>query len=173
MVRRRRWLEKPEPRKIVCMIEKGVRRKGFQRALGLAGYAWAAPYSALGLVFGLMAVLFGARMRVRRGALEVGGGWLGAAAARRCSYTAMTLGHVILGIDEATLDRVRAHEQVHVRQYERWGPLFLPAYFLSSLLQFARGKRPYRDNHFERQAYAQTADGATQGERPTRARQRT
>lgn len=155
------------------MIEKRVRRNEFRRALGLAGYAWAAPYSALGLVFGLVAVLLGARMRVRRGALEVGGGWLGAAAARRCSYSAMTLGHVILGIDEATLDRVRAHEQVHVRQYERWGPLFLPAYFLSSLLQFVRGKRPYRDNHFERQAYAQTADGATQGERPTRARQRT
>ena len=66
----------------------------------------------------------------------------------------MTLGHVILGIDGATLDSARLHEQVHVRQYERWGPLFLPAYFASSLVQLLRGRRPYLDNHFEREAYA-------------------
>jgi hypothetical protein len=47
---------------------------------------------------------------------------------------------------------------VHVRQYERWGPAFLPAYLLSSLLQLLRGRNPYRENHFERQAYAAVAN---------------
>ncbi|MDO8964417.1 MAG: hypothetical protein Q7W30_08015 [Coriobacteriia bacterium] len=48
------------------------------------------------------------------------------------------------------------HEHVHVRQYERWGPFFLPAYAISSLVQLARGGDPYRDNRFERQAYAES-----------------
>jgi hypothetical protein len=60
---------------------------------------------------------------------------------------------VVLGTDRATLDAAREHERVHVRQYEQWGPLFLPAYFASSLWQLARGRRCYRDNWFERQAY--------------------
>ena len=42
---------------------------------------------------------------------------------------------------------------VHVRQCERWGPLFLPAYGVASLVAWARGKRPYLDNRFEREAY--------------------
>jgi hypothetical protein len=46
---------------------------------------------------------------------------------------------------------------VHVRQYERWGPLFVPAYLLSSLVELLRGRRPYRDNWFEREAYGKTA----------------
>jgi hypothetical protein len=66
----------------------------------------------------------------------------------------MTLGHVILAVDRSALNELRVHEHVHVRQYERWGPLFVPAYFLSSLLQLLRGRHPYRENHFERQAYA-------------------
>ena len=45
-----------------------------------------------------------------------------------------------------------------MRQYERWGPFFLPAYLLSSLLQLLRGRHPYRENHFERQAYAAVAE---------------
>jgi hypothetical protein len=67
---------------------------------------------------------------------------------------ALTLGHVILGRDRSCLERCRRHERVHVGQYERWGPLFLPAYAASSLWQLACGRDPYRDNHFERQAFA-------------------
>jgi len=70
------------------------------------------------------------------------------------AFLAMTLGHTILGCTPATLDRARNHEQVHVRQYECWGPLFLPAYLIASLLAWSRGERPYRDNYFERQAFA-------------------
>ena len=53
----------------------------------------------------------------------------------------------------ADLDRTRAHELVHVRQYERWGPLFVPAYLLSSAYFLIRGCDPYLDNPFEREAY--------------------
>jgi hypothetical protein len=79
-----------------------------------------------------------------------------------------TFGHVILGVDEATLAAVRAHEQVHVRQYERWGPFFGPAYLLSSLLQLLRGRSPYRDNLFEREAFAKAGCADAPGSRSAR-----
>jgi hypothetical protein len=65
----------------------------------------------------------------------------------------MTLGHVILGLDEPSLDSARDHEHVHVRQFERWGPFMLPAYFMASGIALCRGGDPYRDNYFEREAY--------------------
>ena len=68
--------------------------------------------------------------------------------------SAMTLGHVVLGRDRNCLDWSREHERVHVRQCERWGPLFLPAYGLASLIVKLRGGDAYRDNPFEREAYA-------------------
>ena len=104
-------------------------------------------------------MLLGARARRIAGVLEVGGGLVGTLLGPRriaLPWRAMTLGHVILGIDEAALDQSRAHEHVHVRQYEQWGPLFLPAYAASSLWQLACGRRCYRDNWFERQAYEQS-----------------
>jgi hypothetical protein len=66
---------------------------------------------------------------------------------------ALTLGHVILGRDEATVEDGLEHELVHVRQYERWGPFFVPAYLLCSAALRLRGKHPYYDNPFEREAY--------------------
>jgi hypothetical protein len=54
------------------------------------------------------------------------------------------------------MDACREHELVHVRQYERWGPLFVPAYLLCWLVQMLRGKSGYWDNPFEREAYGQT-----------------
>lgn len=132
-------------------------------ALRLLAYAWAAPYSTLGILFGLSALLFGAQAHVREGALEFGGGRLGALLSRLPApfcFSAITFGHVILGVDHAALAACRAHEQVHVRQYERWGPLFVPAYLLSSLVQLVRGRRPYLDNRFEREACSRAAQAA-------------
>lgn len=120
-------------------------------------YLWAAPYTAVGVLAGLVAVLFGARWRVERGVLEFVGGRIGRALGRlpqALGFSAMTLGHVILAVDAPALRLLRRHEHVHVRQYERWGFLFVPAYLLSSLVQLLRGRDPYRENHFERQAYA-------------------
>lgn len=42
-----------------------------------------------------------------------------------------------------------AHEVEHIRQWERFGPLFLPAYFGSSAVALFRGRRSYWDNRFE------------------------
>jgi hypothetical protein len=66
-------------------------------------------------------------------------------------YRAITFGHVVLvvgDLDGATL----AHELVHVDQYERWGPLLIPAYLAAAGLAAASGGHPYRDNTFEREA---------------------
>jgi hypothetical protein len=120
-------------------------------------YLWAAPYTVLGLLLGALALLFGAKWRRHHGVIEVFGGRIGGTLAQlppAFGFSAMTLGHVILAVDRSALNQLRFHEHVHVRQYERWGPLFLPAYVLSSLIQLLRGRNPYRENHFERQAYA-------------------
>lgn len=132
----------------------------------LLAYAWASPYSLLGLVLGLLAFLAGARAHLREGAVEFAGGALGALISRLprpIRFGAMTLGHVILGTNEQMLAGVRMHEQVHVRQYERWGPLFGPAYLVSSLVQLLRGRRPYFDNRFEREAFAEAGHAADAG----------
>ena len=120
-----------------------------------AAYAWASPNSALGLIAGLLVLLLGGRARVVSGTAEFHGGVLGRFVASHpgsLRLSAVTLGHVILGVSAPRLDALRAHERVHVRQYERWGPFFLPAYALSSLRQLAHGRHWYRDNAFERQA---------------------
>ena len=65
----------------------------------------------------------------------------------------MTLGHTVLGLDETSLDIAQPHELVHVRQYERWGLLFIPAYLSCWLALRLAGKDGYRDNPFEREAY--------------------
>ena len=66
--------------------------------------------------------------------------------------SAMTLGHVVLGRDLDLLDATRSHERLHVRQCERWGPFFVPVYFLASLVAMCRGKRAYEDNFLERRS---------------------
>ena len=45
-----------------------------------------------------------------------------------------------------------AHERVHVRQCERWGPFFVPAYLLAMLATRIMGGNPYWDNPFEAEA---------------------
>jgi hypothetical protein len=142
---------------LVAQHAHGGLNRGLARRL--LAYAWAAPNSLLGLLFGLVILLFGGRAQVREGAFEFCRGARLSRSRTPFGFTAITFGHVILGADEATLAGVRSHEQVHVRQYERWGPLFIPAYLLSSLVQLLRGRNPYRDNRFEREAFAK-AGGA-------------
>ena len=114
-------------------------------------YVWVAPTTAVGVCAGMVALSTGGRIQRRRGAVEVYGGmvrrW-----SRRYGFVAVTLGHVILGVDTITLDRVRDHEQAHVRQAEVWGPLFIPVYLLAGLWVWSRGGRAYYDNWFERDA---------------------
>ncbi|MBI5441244.1 MAG: hypothetical protein HY900_08545 [Deltaproteobacteria bacterium] len=120
-------------------------------------YAWALPNTFLGLAAAALALATGGEAHLVGGVLEVHGGfarWLLARAVPLpggCS--AMALGHVVLGVDRGCLQRTRAHERVHVRQCERWGPLFLPAYFAASGWALLRRRDPYRANVFERAAY--------------------
>ena len=65
---------------------------------------------------------------------------------------AITFGHVVLARDAAALRSTRNHERVHIRQYERWGPLFIPLYLAASAWALASGRDPYRNNPFEREA---------------------
>jgi hypothetical protein len=65
----------------------------------------------------------------------------------------MTLGHVVLGQTAEFLESTREHERVQVEQYERWAPLFLPAYGLASIYLWLKGRDPYRENPFEKEAY--------------------
>ena len=105
-------------------------------------YAWAAPWS----LFGLLLSLFFRKRYVTRGVvLAEGADW-----PRRLGwrYRAITFGHVVLGVDELDATIIR-HELEHVHQYERWGPLFVPAYLFASLWMRLRGRHHYSDNPFE------------------------
>jgi hypothetical protein len=121
------------------------------------GYLWASPNTALGLCFLPLSYVSGGKARLVQGVIEIEGGfarWFLRNGLIRMQASALTLGHVVLGQDRLCLDYTREHEHVHVRQYQRWGPFFLPAYFLSSFLAWRRGENPYLDNRFEKEAYA-------------------
>lgn len=112
-------------------------------------YLWALPWSVVGCV---LAPFFKKRYAVRGVLLAEGARW-----PRRLGwrYRAITFGHVVLSIGELDLDTLD-HELVHVRQYERWGPFFVPAYLLASLRAELAGHHRYRDNAFEIAARAGT-----------------
>jgi hypothetical protein len=139
-----------------------------------AAYVWAGPNTLLGLMAGLLVLGLGGRAQFVRGVIEFHGGL----AAALCSalpgpmrFSAITFGHVILGVGVLTLVAVREHEHVHVRQYEAWGPFFLMAYLVSSVWEMLRGHRPYRDNYFERCACSATEsppDDRASGRSPMR-----
>jgi uncharacterized protein (DUF2062 family) len=122
----------------------------------LIRYIWGAPTTALGLLV-VLGGLWGVRARVVDGVLEAHGpalAWL------LCHLTlmpegaaAMTLGHVVIARDRHSLESTRAHERVHVRQCEVWGPLFVPAYLAASVWALLRGRDFYFDNWFEVQAF--------------------
>ncbi len=98
---------------------------------------WASPYTLLGLLFGIVGLCTGGRARIRGRVVEFYDGgvkWLLHRLPNRQFTLAFTLGHTILGQTDAALDICRQHERVHVRQFERWGPLMGPAYLGCSLV---------------------------------------
>ena len=125
----------------------------------LLAWTWAGPGSLVGLALCALARASGGVARRHEGTFEAHGGALGALMARVSggsrSLRAVTLGHVILARDAASLEDFRAHERVHVRQWERWGLLFPPAYLASSLWAWLRGRDPYLANRFEREAWGE------------------
>ena len=126
--------------------------------LRILGYLWAAPVSAVGLCLALLAGVSGGRVRLQGGLVEASGGatgWLLRGNRLWRGGAATALGHVILARDEACLERSRAHERAHVRQFERWGPLLPPAYVLIGWWLTLRGYDPHLDHPFEQEAYEQ------------------
>lgn len=131
-------------------------------------YLWASPTTLLGLLAlaidaaggPLAGGHRGGRRRVRMvsGVIEAHGPVLAWGLAHLTlvpgGVAAMTLGHIVVARSARDLDATRTHERVHVRQYERWGPFFLPAYACASLVAVLRGGHFYRDNAFEVEAYA-------------------
>ncbi len=127
--------------------------------LTLIRYLWVSPNTLIGLAWALLARITGGGWSLHTGVIEAHGGWVKALLQRLPFVTggalAITIGHVVLAQSAHALHITRTHERVHVRQYERWGPLFTPAYVLAGLWQWMRGKDPYRDNPFEVQAYGE------------------
>ncbi|MFO1265717.1 MAG: signal peptide prediction [Rubrivivax sp.] len=148
-------------------MNAGVRRSAMRALPTALKMLWALPATLIGLVAGAGCMLAGARVRRHTGVLEVT--LRGAGKARRAQragharlarqqaspfarpwpFVAITFGHVVLAASPQDQSRHRAHERVHVRQYERWGPLFLLAYPAESAWQWLRGRRAYVDNRFE------------------------
>jgi hypothetical protein len=126
--------------------------------LRMLAFLWASPYTLLGLLIGAIGLLTGGSARIRGRTVEFHGGAVKRFLQRLLGgqgAVAITFGQVILG-QTAALEIARDHEMIHVRQYERWGPLFGPAYLGCSLCLWLAGRRPYRDNPFEREAYDET-----------------
>lgn len=121
------------------------------RPVHLLRYLWPLPWTVVGLSLAVLAVALGGRWRWHRGALECSGGRLGRWA-ERGPFAAITLGHVILASSARQAERLAAHERGHVRQYEAWGPFFVPAYLLASVWALLCGGHVHADNAFERHA---------------------
>lgn len=116
-----------------------------------AAYLWASPNTFLGIVIG---IALAGRCRVVDGVVEIHGPFLARLLDRLwVPASAITLGHCVLAQSAVCLNRTRDHERVHVRQYERWGPFFIPAYLGNSLWLLASGRDAYRENVFEVAAF--------------------
>lgn len=123
----------------------------------IIAYLWAGPCSLLGLGGVLSALVTGGQVTLVSGVLEVA---LSSdnkpfpRYVRLLPFHAITLGHVVIGASPLQLEKWRSHERIHVAQYEVWGPLFLFAYPIASLIQKVQGNDPYLHNPFEVQAHA-------------------
>ena len=124
--------------------------------LRLVLLVWVSPNSLLGVLIGMVGLISGGHMQIRCNCLEFHGGFVAWLLNRLPpqGVMAMTLGHTIIGQTQTGLAFCREHEQVHVRQYERWGPLFIPAYLGCSVLLWLQKRDAYRENPFEIEAYA-------------------
>ena len=94
------------------------------------GFVWTSPNTLIGLVLGLCTFQ---RPRVADGAIIFDRTPRGLTALMlHANRVAMTVGFVILSARPVT-GRLLAHEQHHIRQYEAWGPLFIPVYLVLAI----------------------------------------
>jgi len=138
-----------------------------RRIVRLVTMLWVAPVSLCALPL-LPLALWRAQWRAVDGALEITspalswflhGPWFRLLTGGE-GFAAATIGHVIVARNAACMDGCRAHEHVHVRQCERWGPLFPFAYIGAGLYAAIRARNLgayYWHNAFEREARAAEA----------------
>ncbi|MGZ5291104.1 MAG: hypothetical protein ACXWDS_03945 [Actinomycetota bacterium] len=113
------------------------------RPVDLLGFVWTLPNTLLGLVLGAMTFQV---PRLHAGAIVFDRGPRGVTAVLRAMHrSAMTVGFVILS-SVPVRGRLQAHEWHHVRQYMRWGPLFIPVYLAIGV------RTGYRRHPWERAA---------------------
>jgi len=119
-------------------------------------YLWASPNTLIGLLLVPAAAGSGSGRQVVDGVLEIHGpaiDWiLRHLIPIRGGAAAITFGHIVAARDLTMLDLTRAHERVHVRQAEVWGPAFIPAYLLAGAWAWMLGRGAYEGNYFERRA---------------------
>jgi hypothetical protein len=115
---------------------------------------WTFPNSFLGLLFIFLAVK--GSVHIVDGSVEIESPLIANVFQKitnsEGSLLALTLGQFVIGCNKTVLRSARKHERVHVRQYERWGILFIPAFFIASFYAKLGGRHPYKDNIFEREA---------------------
>lgn len=135
-----------------------------RRIARVAAVLWVAPVSLCALPL-LPLALWRAQWRVVNGVLEITGpalSWFLHGPWFRlltggAGFAAATIGHVIVARDAGCMDGCRVHEHAHVRQCERWGPLFPFAYVGAGLYAAVRARNfgaYYWNNSFEREARA-------------------
>jgi drug/metabolite transporter (DMT)-like permease len=127
---------------------------GKETTRSVFAYLWASPATLVALALFLpLAWLGGGQARWVSGVLEIHGGgvkfFLSKLIPIRGGATALTLGHVVAGRDAEGIARTRAHERVHVRQYELFGPFMVPAYLALSAYIWLRGRHYYFDHPLE------------------------
>jgi hypothetical protein len=126
-----------EPRPLAALA-RWVPPAPRRRATRALAYVWALPMTAAGLAVGLAS---GARPTRSDGVLlfpQARG--LAGLLLRAQGYDAMALGHAVIAARDPS-PALLAHELVHVRQAERLGPFFAPAYGLLWLL-YGYGRHP-------------------------------
>jgi hypothetical protein len=131
-------------------------RKSFDIVHRMACWLWPIPWTLLGLAIGIVGCISGGRIGWYNGTIVCWGPRLNRLL--QCvpisgGASAITLGHTILARSESDMVRTHDHELVHVRQYQRWGILFVPAYFIASLWLWYSGQDCYRENPFEKEAF--------------------
>ena len=126
--------------------------KSVKACARFAKYFWVLPISCIGILLIPFVIASGGTVSRVSGAIEIEGGFL-SRLFLWLRLEALTVGHIILGPCRESLTRCRAHEHIHVSQYERWGALFPFLYLASSVIVFVRGQDPYRKNVFEREAF--------------------
>jgi hypothetical protein len=139
------------------MFARRIRSLPLQQLLKVG---WALPCSLVGLGVAAPILLCGGKVTLVSSAVAVTWAESGSRCrtwTTRLPFRALTLGHVILAVTSGELHQLLPHELVHVRQYERWGMFFFPAYAASSMWQLLIGRRAYWDNWFEVQARERSA----------------